>query len=216
MGDELWELATREDSSKFADEEQEVGPEVSHEEAPEAPRIVTSPIPLFGIPPKARAMSFGTFDDVSVGDLVNFVVLRQSAPPMQEAGKPMEGLFTGKADATTNGKFLDPMVGSPPPYMDFTAFVSGEDVSLVDKLANVATTSTGGYTPLTIASGQVKIKAPPRYSIIEVAKLFLNPWNLGIPWHSVRFFAIRFRAFSPWLLNRFPSSFSSSHDVLTY
>ena len=30
------------------------------------------------------------------------------------------------------------------------------------------------------------------------------------------FLAVRFRAFSPCSLNRFPSSFSSSHDVLTY
>ena len=30
MGEELWELATREDSSVY-DEEQEAGPEVSHE-----------------------------------------------------------------------------------------------------------------------------------------------------------------------------------------
>ena len=39
---------------------------------------------------------------------------------------------------------------------------------------------------------------------VEVAKLFLNPRNLGIPWHSIRFLAVRFRAFSPWSLNRFP------------
>ena len=51
---------------------------------------------------------------------------------------------------------------------------------------------------------------------VEVAKLFLNPWNLGIPWHSVRFWAVGFRAFSPWSMNRFPSSFSSSHDILMY
>ena len=30
---------------------------------------------------------------------------------------------------------------------------------------------------------------------MEVAKLFLNLWNLGIPLHSVRFLAVRFRAF---------------------
>ena len=74
MGEELRELAIREDSSE---EEQEAGPEVSQEEAtptwplldvPEAPRIVTSPTPLFGIPPKAPAMSFGTLDDASVRD----------------------------------------------------------------------------------------------------------------------------------------------------
>ena len=54
------------------------------------------------------------------------------------------------------------------------------------------------------------------YAPLEVAKLFLNPRNLGSPWHSVHFLAVRFRAFSLWSLNRFPSSFSSSHDVLTY
>ena len=83
---------------------------------------------------------------------------------MQEAGKPTEGLFTGKATATGKGKFLDPMVGSPPPYVDFTAFVSGEDVSLVDKPVDVATTFAGGSAPLTVAGGQVKIEAPPRYA----------------------------------------------------
>ena len=72
MGEELRELATREDRS---DEEQEAGPEISQDEATptwtpcvalEAPRTVTSPIPLFDIPPKAPAVSFRTFDDASV------------------------------------------------------------------------------------------------------------------------------------------------------
>ena len=53
-------------------------------------------------------------------------------------------------------------------------------------------------------------------SQVEVAKRFLNPRNLGILWHSVCFLAVRFCAFSPWSLNRFLSSFSNSHDVLTY
>ena len=57
---------------------------------------------------------------------------------------------------------------------------------------------------------------PSVHDPVEVAKLFLNPWNLGISWQSVRFLAVCFRTFSPWSLNRFPSSFSSSHDVLTY
>ena len=74
----------------------------------------------------------------------------------------MEDLFVGKATTAEKGKFLDPMVGSPPPYMDFMAFVSGEDVSLVDKPVDMATTSTGGSTPLTPIGGQVKIEAPPR------------------------------------------------------
>ena len=56
------------------------------------------------------------------------------------------------------------MVGSPPPYVDFTASVSGEDVSLVDKPADVAMTFVGGFVPLTATGGQVKIEAPPRYS----------------------------------------------------
>ena len=47
--------------------------------------------------------------------------------------------------------------------MDFTASVSGEDVSLVDKTVNVATTSAGSSVPLTAAGGQVKIEAPPKY-----------------------------------------------------
>ena len=56
------------------------------------------------------------------------------------------------------------MVGSPPPWVDFTASVSGEDASLVDKPADVAATFAGGSVPLTATSGQVKIEAPPRYS----------------------------------------------------
>ena len=86
------------------------------------------------------------------------------APPIQEARKPKEVLSAGRADAAAKGKFLDPMVGSPPPYMDFTASVSGEDVSLVDKPADMAMTSTGSSAPLIVAAGQVKIEAPPRYS----------------------------------------------------
>ena len=142
MGDELEELATREDSLESVDEEQEAGPEVSQREAtptwppletPEAPRIVTSPIPLFDIPSKAPTVSFGTFDDARVWDSVSSAMSRQSASPMHEAGKPTEGLFARKATATEKGKFLDQMVGSPPPYVDFTVSVSGKDVSLVDK-----------------------------------------------------------------------------------
>ena len=136
----------------------------SPKKVPKAPRIVTSPIPLFGIPPKASAVSFRTFDDASVRDSVNSTVPKQAAPPMQEGWKPVENLFARKATAAEKGKFLDPMVGSPPPYMNFTASVSGEDVSLVDKLADMATTSAGGSAPLTAAGGQVKIEAPPRYS----------------------------------------------------
>ena len=87
MGEELWELATKEDSS---DEEQGVGPEVSQEEvaptwipcvAPKAPRTVTSPIPPFGIPPKVPTVSLGTLDDASVWDLVSSTVLKQLVAP---------------------------------------------------------------------------------------------------------------------------------------
>ena len=76
----------------------------------------------------------------------------------------MEEQFARKATAKEKGKFLDPMIGSPPPHADFTASMSGEDVSLVDKPADVATTSTGGSAPLTATSGRVKIEAPPRYA----------------------------------------------------
>ena len=50
---------------------------------------------------------------------------------------------------------------------------------------------------------------------LEVVKLFLNLWNLGIPQRSVRFFPFFSVRFSPWLQIRFPSSFCNSHDVLT-
>ena len=73
-------------------------------------------------------------------------------------------MLTGKATAAEKGKFLDPMVGALPPYVDFTASMSGEDVSLVDKLVDMATTFARGSAPLTAAGGQVKIEAPPRYS----------------------------------------------------
>ena len=94
MGEELRELAMREDSS---DEEQEAGPEVSQEEtaptwipcvAPEAPRTVTSPISPFGIPPKAPAVSFGTLDDASVRESVSSTVQQHSAAPKQDVGYP--------------------------------------------------------------------------------------------------------------------------------
>ena len=42
--------------------------------------------------------------------------------------------------------------------------MSGEDVSLVDKSGDVATTSTGGSTALIVVGCQVKIEAPPSYS----------------------------------------------------
>ena len=76
MGDEFWELATREDSSESVDEGQGDGPEVLHEEVPEAPCTVTNPIPLFGILPNVYAVSFGTFDDASIRDSFSFTVLK--------------------------------------------------------------------------------------------------------------------------------------------
>ena len=82
---------------------------------------------------------------------VSFAVPRQSSSPTQEAGKPTEGLFTRKANAAKKRKLLDPMVGSPPLYVDFTASMCGEDVSLVDKPIDVAMISTEGSAPLTIA-----------------------------------------------------------------
>ena len=43
-------------------------------------------------------------------------------------------------------------------------FVSGENVSLVDKPVDMATNSVGRFVPLIAASDQVNIEAPPRYS----------------------------------------------------
>ena len=85
-------------------------------------------------------------------------------PQCRMLGNPRRICLLGRQLLQRKGSFLDPMVGSPPPYVDFTASVSGEDVSLVDKPADVATTSAGGSAPLTAAGGQVKIEAPPRYS----------------------------------------------------
>ena len=164
MGEELWELVTREDSAESANEEQEPGPEICQGKAPKTSRTVTSPIPLFGILTKAPAVSFRTFDDASVWDSVSSTMPKQSAAPKQQGWIPVGGLHTGKATAVEKGKFLDLMVGPPPPHVDFIVFVSGEDVSLVDKPVDVAMTSAGGSAPLTIACGQVKIEAPPRYS----------------------------------------------------
>ena len=113
---------------------------------------------------KAPTVSFKTLDDASVRDSVSSTMLKQTTHPKQEGWIPVEEYLAGKATAEEKGKFLDPMVGSTPPHMDFTAFVNGQDVSLVDKPADVATTSAGDSTPLTTAGGQVKIEVPPRYS----------------------------------------------------
>ena len=59
---------------------------------------------------------------------------------------------------------MDPMVGSAPAHMDFTASWSGDDISLVDKPTDVAKTFAGRSTPLTIVGGHVKIETPSRYS----------------------------------------------------
>ena len=84
MGEELRDLATREGNSESTDEEQEAGSGVSQEKVPEAPRTVTNPIPLFGIPPKAPTVSFRTFDEANVRDLVCSIVPKQFATPKQE------------------------------------------------------------------------------------------------------------------------------------
>ena len=63
MGNDLQELATKEDSSEAEDKEQGAAPKGSKEETPKVPRNVTNPTPLFGIPSKAPTVSFGTFDD---------------------------------------------------------------------------------------------------------------------------------------------------------
>ena len=76
MGDELWELVAKEDSSDSVDEEQEASPEGSYKETPKVPHRVTNPIPLFGIPLKAPTLSFGTFDDASVRDSLSFAMPR--------------------------------------------------------------------------------------------------------------------------------------------
>ena len=44
---------------------------------------------------------------------------------------------------------------------------------------------------------------------LEVAKLFLNLWKLGIPNFSVLFFPFFSIRIFPWWQNRFPSSFSN-------
>ena len=81
MGEELRELATREDSSESADEEQEASPEVSQEKVLEALCIVTNPKPLFGNPPKVPAVSFGIFDAASIRYSDSSIVPKQSVPP---------------------------------------------------------------------------------------------------------------------------------------
>ena len=98
-------------------------------------------------------MSLGTFDDANVRDSVSSTMPKQPVAPKPEGCVPLEESFAGKATAEEKGKFLDPMVGSSPPHVDFTASVSGEDVSLVDKPVDMATTSAGGSTPLIVAGG---------------------------------------------------------------
>ena len=51
-------------------------------------------------------------------------------PQCRKLGNPKEDLPTRKIDAAAKGKFLDPMVGPPPPYVAFMAFVSEEGISL--------------------------------------------------------------------------------------
>ena len=158
MGEDLRELTNRGDSSASEDEGQEDAPEDSG-----IPPNVIDPLTTRASAPAALAVSFGAFDAASVRDSVSSAVPRPPAP-RQESWKPEEDLFAGKATAGEKGKFLDPMVGASPPHMDFTASVSGVDVSLVGQPANTTATFVGGSTPLATAGGHVKIEAPPRYS----------------------------------------------------
>ena len=153
-------MAAKENDLDSEHEEEEDAPKDSLDETP-VPRTVTSGILLFGmLPPSVHV------DVASVRDSVSSAMPRQSAPPLLDAKarKPDAELFAGKADVAAKGKFiLDPMVGLAPPHVDFTASWRGDDISLVDRPADVATTSIGGSVPLTAAGGQVKIEAPPRY-----------------------------------------------------
>ena len=129
MGEDLQGLVAKENDSDSEHEEEEAAPEDSPVEMP-APRKVTSPIPLLGMPPLSVHV-----DAASVRDSVRSAVPKQLAAPLLDADarKPDGGLFTGKADAVAKGKLiLVPMIGSTPPHVDFTASWSGDDVSLVD------------------------------------------------------------------------------------
>ena len=118
MSDELEGLAIRENDSDSEREEEEAALKDSPVETA-VPRTVTSPIPLFGMPPTQVHV-----DTASVRVLVRSAVPRQKTAPLldAEAGKADAGLSTGKADATAKGKFiLDPMIGSTPPHVDYAA-----------------------------------------------------------------------------------------------
>lgn len=52
--------------------------------------------------------------------------------------------------------------GMPASHVDYTISIDG-DIALVDKLANLATTSTGDSVPPTTTGGLVKIRLPTRY-----------------------------------------------------
>ena len=161
MGEEPQGLAAKENDLDFEHKEKEATPEYSPVETP-APRKMARPIPLFGMPPPSVHV-----DAASVRDSVNSTVPRQPAPPLlnADAGKSDAGLFAGRADVAAEGKFiLDPMVGSMPPNVDFITSWSGDDISLVDKPADVAMTCAGASTPLIAVGVQVKIEPPPRYS----------------------------------------------------
>ena len=109
---------SKEDDSDSEYEEENAPPEDSPVETP-APRTVTSPIPLFGMPPP-----FVHVDALSVRDSVNCVVPKPSAPRSlnAKAGKLNAGLFAGKAIAATKSKsIMDPMAVSMPSHVDFMA-----------------------------------------------------------------------------------------------
>ena len=149
-------MATKESSSES--KEEETGPKDSHIEA--SPYVSSSPISPTHMVPSMYV------DVVSMKDLVNSFVPKQLAPPIinAKAKKPNLGVFRGKANAAAKGKFiLDPLIGWTPTHVDFMASWSGDDISLVDKPTDLATTSAGGSTPLAAAGCHVKIEAPPRY-----------------------------------------------------
>ena len=73
------------------------------------------------------------------------------------------------------------MVGSPSLLVDFTASVSDEDVSLVNKPVDVATTFAGDSAALIAVGGQVKIEAPLRHS--GKRQLGVRIWLTQMEWY---------------------------------
>ena len=112
-------------------------------------------------------------------------------PQCKMLGNSMTGLSAWEGYMLLKkGKFiLDPndwIIASM--HVDFTASVSGEDVSLVENPADVATTFAGGSTPLTAAGGQVKIEAPPRYSGKSDTLALASSPRMGASDHATKLF----------------------------